>query len=74
MTDKLEALCARGPWATKDGVCDAAYLRGVYERIESGRAPWSRSDRRTDCALQALRKAGLIEYAGTPRYWRIQTR
>lgn len=75
---KLAALCTGGPWTTTDGDFDAVGLRRTYDAIargydEHGRLllPWQGSDRRTDRALSMLRRAGLIEYAGKPKRWRV---
>jgi hypothetical protein len=53
-------------------------LAALYKAIEDGRPDFhtavgsgGASDRKCDRALQLLRKAGVIEYAGTPRRWRV---
>jgi hypothetical protein len=75
----LAALLTRGPWKSADGEFDAVGLQRVYDAVVRGpgergwiRFPWANGDRRTDRALQLLRKAGLIEFAGTPRRWRVR--
>ncbi len=50
----------------------------LFELISAGRTDYhaavgalSASDRKCDRAFQLLRKAGLIEYTGTPKRWRV---
>ena len=79
----LETLCARGPWTVREPGLDKPPtltgddVRACYIAIRDGgdiaRAVGavSGSDRRVDRALRLLRAAGLIEYAGTPKRWRV---
>jgi hypothetical protein len=53
-------------------------LAALVKAIGTGRTnfhtaigAYSAADRKCDRALQLLRKAGVIEYAGTPKRWRV---
>ena len=82
----LAEVCARGPWTVstwsytlRKSVSESFTgddLVTIYRRLAEGlpieRALlWQGSDRRSDRALQLLRKSGLIEYTGTPKQWRV---
>jgi len=78
----LAALCTRGPWTGCDNPTGLAGrgspwtltgddLRAIYDTIARGADVPCRSDRKKDRAFQLLRKSGLIEYAGTPKRWRV---
>ena len=65
----LDQLCARGPWAGRDDdrkpwTLTGADLRALYDQVATGAPIPDRSARRTDRALQLLRRAGLIRYVG----------
>ena len=67
MRDALDQLCARGPWAGRDDdrqswTLTGADLRVLYDQVATGAPIPDRSARRTDRALQLLRRAGLIRY------------
>jgi hypothetical protein len=77
----LAALLTRGPWTvTADGydtIITPERLEALYESIRRDRPDFRglggvRSARPADRALQLLRKAGLIEFAGTPKRWRVR--
>lgn len=65
----LAGLVSRAPWQTKDGPLTADMLLSVYAAIVAGERVLNRGDRRIDRALQLLRKAALVEYAGKPARW-----
>lgn len=65
----LAALCSRTPTSTGGTLVTGDYIREVYESVMAGTLG-ARTGAR-DLALRALRKAGLIEYAGTPKRWRV---
>lgn len=78
----LAALCTRGPWkgaATRHDpawVLTSEELCALYAAVGNPPAMCRAlgvaflSDRKADRALQLLRRAGLIEYAGSPKHWR----
>ena len=66
----LAALCSRGPWVSGGVTVTEADVRGLLRRILDGGQPDSASIP-DHVAKGHLRKAGLIEYTGTPKRWRV---
>ena len=76
MTDPaatLAALCSRGPWrAGRHHTVTGEHVRAVYEAIASGDSHVAgMSHAAAQKSRMLLGSAGLIEYAGTPKRWRV---
>lgn len=80
--EQLDALCARGPWNVRGAWRDSLTLtsdevRACYAAIRDGGnyalalGTVNRSDRRVNRAVQLLWAAGLIEYTGKPKRWKV---
>ncbi len=65
-----------GQWFTSDGPVTGADVAVVLTNVASGEAPsrgigWGGSDRRTDRALQLLRRHGAVSFNKVSRKWEV---
>lgn len=74
MDDVLAALCSRGPWrAGRYHTVTGEHVRAVYDAIANGdNHVASTSHAVMQKARMLLGGANLIEYAGTPKRWRVR--